>query len=158
MTAPNAFFVDLNSTPVPGIGVAVDPATGVPTMLTKNSVGTQIATLVVGGGGTVATNWQTYTPSATNTVHIAIDRALGPNVMLGAPVDNTQVIDAPLNMADGQEMQINLVGGGGSGSWSAFTFFGAAPTADASASNYTAVYVKRRGTVYEATIGATRPV
>lgn len=114
-------------------------------------------------GGTVATTWQTYTPSGTNTVHIAMDRASGPNVMLSSPADNTQVVDVPLNMADGAEMQINLVGGGASGSWTVWAsgapttpgwvfLSGAAPTAPASATNYLRIIAKRRGVKYECDI------
>jgi hypothetical protein len=51
MTAPNAFLVDKNQTLTPGIGVAVDPTTGVPTMLTLNNVGAQVSTAMGGGGG-----------------------------------------------------------------------------------------------------------
>ena len=238
MTAPNGFLVDSNSTPLPRIGISVDPTTGAPTVQTVDGGGNPVATPVGGGGGgtpasgvspkasgagavgtstayarqdhvhpvndgvdiglinstqktqiaasatvallnagktafkdpaggadipfgTVSTAWQTYTPSATNTVHIAIDRASGPNVLLNAPVDNTQVVDVPLNMNDGQEMQINLVGGGGSGNWTlwssgapttpgyVFLTNGVAPVAPASSANYLRVLVKRRGYKYE---------
>lgn len=124
-------------------------------------------TMPTGGGG--ATNWQTYTPNVSNAVHISLDRNSGPNVMLNSPVDNTQIVDVPLNVSDGQEMQINLVGGGGSGSWttwsggapttSGFVFLsGFAPTAPGSSANYVPLYVKRRGFKYEVTTGTSATV
>jgi len=51
MTAPNAFLVDQNSTTTPNIAVAVDPSTGVPTFLTVDGSGNQVATSFGGGGG-----------------------------------------------------------------------------------------------------------
>lgn len=51
MTAPNAFLVDVNSTITPKIGVAVDPTTGAPSMLTTDHNGAQVVTVVGGGGG-----------------------------------------------------------------------------------------------------------
>ena len=116
-------------------------------------------------------SWQTYTPNVSNAVHISIDfgappSPLGANVTLNAPVDNTQVVDVPLNMPDGASMQINLVGGGGSGNWTQWSsgspstpgwYFpgGAAPTADGSSSNVTPIYVKRRGAKYVAIVSPT---
>jgi len=169
MTIPTAFFVDINSTITPKAAVSVDPTTGAPSILTVDSSGNPVSTLCGGGGGGGATNWQSYTPNVSNAVHIAIDRSAGPNVMLGAPVDNTQVVDVPLNMADGQEMQINLIGGGGSGSWTTwssgapttpgFVFIqGAAPTAPGASTSYLPVYVKRRGVKYECVLGVTATV
>ena len=115
--------------------------------------------------------WQTYTPNVSNAVHIAMDfgaagSRLGANITLNAPVDNTQVVDVPLNLPDGASMQINLVGGGGSGNWTQWSsgspstpgwYFpgGAAPTADASSSVVTPIYVKRRGAKYVAIVSPT---
>jgi hypothetical protein len=115
------------------------------------------------------TAWQSVVPSTNDTVHVAMDRALGQNVMLSPPVDNTQVVDVPLNMADGQEMQINLIGGGGSGRWAAwlasaptvdgYTWIqGTAPTAPTSSASYVAIFAKRRGHQIECTIGAVAAV
>ena len=108
-----------------------------------------------------ASAWVTYTPNVSNLVHIAMDAGAGTNVTLGAPVDNTQVVDVPLNLPDGGTMQINLTGGAGSGLWTTWSagapatagwYFpgGAAPTANASASIVTPLYVKRRGAKYVA--------
>lgn len=120
-------------------------------------------------GGTVATNWQAVAAPGSNATPVSIDRSAGPNVMLTGVVDNIQVINVPSNMADGQEMQINLVGGGGSGSWTpwssgapatpGFVFLqGAAATAPALSSNYQPLYVKRRGVKYEVTTGLVATV
>lgn len=105
--------------------------------------------------------WQTYTPSGTNTVHIAIDAVSGRNVILNSPADNTQAVDVPLNLPDGHVMEILLAGGGASGSWTAWSSgspstpgwvfpAGAAPTAPASALNARSVTVRRRGVKYVA--------
>lgn len=51
MTAPNAFLVDKDSTPTPNIGVAVDASSGLPTFLTVDGSGNQVATAFGGGGG-----------------------------------------------------------------------------------------------------------
>jgi len=107
--------------------------------------------------------WQTCTPSATNTVHIAINAQSGRNVILNSPADNTQVVDVPSNLPDGHLMEILLAGGGASGSWTAWDSgspttpgwvfpAGAAPTAPASALNARSVTVRRRGVKYVAYI------
>ena len=119
----------------------------------------------------VVGKWQTYTPNALNSVHIAMDYGvpaspLGANITLNAPVDNTQIVDVPSNMPDGGVLQVNLVGGGGSGNWTQWSsgspstpgwYFpgGAAPTADASSAVVTPIYVKRRGAKYVAIVSPT---
>src|SRR5471032_2556543 len=60
---------------------------------------------------------QTVRPSFSHTTPVVIDAALGSLVTLMPLADDAQPVGVPLNLADGQEMQINLIGGGGSGSW-----------------------------------------
>jgi len=113
------------------------------------------------GGAPVA--WQTVTPNVSNAVPIAINRNNGINVKLLSPVDNTQVVQLPTNMADGQEMEIDLYGGGASGSWVTWSagspatpgyYFasGAAPIAPG-AGLIQQVFVKRDGALYRAVFG-----
>lgn len=118
--------------------------------------------------GAVTSEWQTYTPNVSNAVPITIDRDSGPNVILNAPVDDIQVVAVPSNMQDGEEMEIDLVGGDGSGSWTTwssgtpttagyvFLVSGVAPTADASATMCTPCFVKRRGYKYEVTVAPVK--
>jgi hypothetical protein len=116
------------------------------------------------GGSSGVLAWQTVTPNPDGTTAVAIDASLGINVTLNAPVNGTQVINVPSNLPDGAEMQINLVGGGGSGFWTAWSsatpstagwYFpdGLAPLATATNSEIIPIYVKRRGVKYVALLG-----
>lgn len=116
-----------------------------------------------GNGDTAPLAWQTVTPSGTNTVHISIDRNLGVNVKLKSPADNTQVVDVPLNMTDGEAMEIDLYGGGASGSWTMWSagapavagyYFasGGAPIAPG-AGAVQQIFVVRDGALYRSVFG-----
>lgn len=119
-----------------------------------------------GAGTPVVLPWQTVTPNANGTTAVTIDATLGGNVVLNAPVNGTQVINVPTGLSDGGEMQINIVGGGGSGFWTAWSsgtpstagwYFpdGVAPTAPATSAEVLPIYIKRRGAKYVALIGTT---
>lgn len=81
----------------------------------------QLNALLRASAAGLAPSSQTFTPNADKTISAVIDRALGSNVTLQPFVDDTQPHSVPLNMADGQEMQISFVGGGGSGSWATWS-------------------------------------
>lgn len=135
--------------------------------VTATNVGGAVTVTVSGSGGG-STTWQTYTPNVSNAVPITIDYDDGPNVILDAPVDDIQVVAVPSNMPDGSEMEIDLTGGDGSGSWTTwsagtpstdgyvFLVSGVAPTADASATMCTPCFVKRRGHKYEVTVAPVK--
>lgn len=64
MTAPNAFLVDSNSTPIPRIGVAVDSTSGAPSLVTYDSGGNQVVTPAGGSGSAPAS---AISPAAAGT-------------------------------------------------------------------------------------------
>lgn len=125
-------------------------------------------TVTISTGGT--TSWYTVTPNVSNAVPITIDYNNSKNILLKAPVDGVQVVSVPSNLPDGEEMEIDMVGGGGSGSWATwgstspatpgyvFLVSGVAPTADASTSMCTPCFVKRRDVKYEVTVAPVKVV
>lgn len=102
---------------------------------------------------------QTIMPNVSNSVSVLIDAARGSFITLLPPVDSIQRVGAPINLADNGELQIDLVGGGGSGSWvtwdpafptiPGYVFItGAAPTAGQLPFDVRSFHIKRIGVQY----------
>lgn len=167
----NAYFIVYDPTGAAAITVKDEGSTLTSAATSIDFVGSNVTatnvsgavTVTVSGGG--STTWQTYTPNVSNAVPIAMDYNSGPNVHLLAPVDDIQVVNLPLNLPDGGEMEIHLVGGDGSGSWTPvwdvatsatpgwkFLVSGVAPTAPV-AGFLVPCYLKRKGAEYRVIVG-----
>lgn len=131
--------------------------------------GIQVGTASV---ASVPTAWFVVTPSSGTP--IAIDRNNSENQAIGALLNNTDLIQLPTNMSDGQVMTYTIASGAFGGLWPLWSagapatpgyavralsggYTGAAPTIDPTAGNLVTLYIQRRGVKYVITMGPVEP-